>query len=180
MVIRAGAIAVSRKFHGRQGRPRWLHARFTIHQGQWPGFTGVLRSTRGDGQVSRPFHEAPTARSALPTTGSRSPAPAQPPTSRPAHPHCLAKQFRMQFPADTDRPHARNRMISTFWFQNLKYWWGNCMRLFRCCTRYRALHPISGHYTRSERVHCSLIGCTPSSTTSSSANTLRRRNGRHD
>ena len=131
-------------------------------------------------QVSRPFHEAPTVRSALPSTGSRSPAPAQPPTSHPARPHCLTKQSRMQFPADTDRPHARYRMISTFWFQNLKYWWGNCMRLFRCCTRYGALHPISGHYTRSERVQYSLIGCTPLSTTSSIADTLRRRNGRHD
>lgn len=148
------------------------------------GFTHVSRAfheaPRLATPVSRAFHEAPTARSALPTTGSRSSAPAQPPTSRPAHPHCLAKQSRMQFPTDTDRPHARNRMISTFWFQSLKYWWGNCMRLFRCCTRYGALHPISGHYTRSERVQCSLIGCTPPPATSSIADTLRRRNGHHN
>ena len=32
-----------------------------------------------------------------------------------------------------------------------------------------ALHPISGHYTRSERVQCLLIGCTASSATSDSA-----------
>ncbi|ERH32322.1 hypothetical protein HMPREF1980_00441 [Actinomyces sp. oral taxon 172 str. F0311] len=37
----------------------------------------------------------------------------------------------MQFPADADRQCLINRMISTFRFQNLKYWWGNCMRLFR-------------------------------------------------
>ena len=43
------------------------------------------------------------------------------------------------------------------------------MRNFEGCTRYGALHPISGHYTRSERVQCPLIGCTPSSTTSSVA-----------
>ena len=60
-------------------------------------------------------------------------------------------------------------MIPTFRFQNLKCCRGNCMRLLRRCTRYGALHPISGHYTRSERVQCSLIGCTPSSTTSSVA-----------
>ena len=83
----------------------------------------------------------------------------------------------MQFPKDTDRQHLRNRMIPTLRFQNLKCCRGNCMRLFRCCTRYGALHPISGHYTRSERVQCSLIGCTISSATSSIANALPRRNG---
>ena len=68
-------------------------------------------------------------------------------------------------------------MIPTVRFQILKCCRGNCMRLLWSCTRYGALHPISGHYTRSERVQCSLIGRTISSATSSIADTLPRRNG---
>ena len=51
------------------------------------------------------------------------------------------------------------------------------------CNAYNALvrvDSVSGHYTRSERVQCLLIGCTPSSATSSIADALPRRNGHHD
>ena len=86
----------------------------------------------------------------------------------------------MHFPANTHRQCVRNRMVPTLRFQNLKCCRGNCMRLFRCCTHYGALHPIRGYYTRSERVQCSLMGCTPPSTTSSIADALPRRYGHHD
>lgn len=62
-------------------------------------------------------------------------------------------------------------MIPTARFQILKCCRGNCMRLLWSYTRYGALHPISEHYTRSERVQCSLIGCTASSATSCGADT---------
>lgn len=56
----------------------------------------------------------------------------------------------------------RNRIISTFWLRNLKSWRGNCMRLFRCCTRWGTLHPIRAGAS-------SLMGCTARSATSSDA-----------
>ena len=59
----------------------------------------------------------------------------------------------MQFPADTDRQRIRNRMISTFRFQNLKCCRGNCMRLLWSCTRYGALHPIRTGAMLADRVH---------------------------
>lgn len=54
----------------------------------------------------------------------------------------------------------RNRIISTFWLRNLKSWRGNCMRLFRCCTRWGTLHPIRAGAS-------SLMWCTTRSATSS-------------
>ena len=115
----ADAMTVSRTFHDPPGPASWCHARFTSHQRHG---ARRLRLDQED-----PNWISPTAR---------------PPTNRPARPRCLTKQSRMQFPTDTDRRHLRNRMISTFRFQNLKYWQGNCMRLLLSCTRQGALHPL--------------------------------------
>ena len=44
----------------------------------------------------------------------------------------------------------------------------------------RNVTPVEERYSRSERVQCSLKGCTPPSTTSSIADALPRQNGHHD
>jgi len=152
------------------GRARLpFHVSFTSHQG-WrqqfhARFTPVSRGTNGTERVAPDWIKEPRCDST-----SRS----QRPVERRCIPH-----FRMQFPADIDLRHLRNRMIPTVRFQILKYCRGNCMRLLRSCTRYGALHPISGHYTRSGRVQCSLIGCTASSATSCGADTRQGQLGPH-
>lgn len=67
----------------------------------------------------------------------------------------------------------RNRIISTFWLRNLKSWRGNCMRLFRCCTRWGTLHPIRAGAS-------SLMGCTARSATSSDAGARHRQRKHHN
>lgn len=133
VTVRAGAMAVSRMFHEAPRLTPKFHARFTSHQGRPGLFHARFTSHQRHGarrlrlDQEDPNWISPTAR---------------PPTNRPARPRCLTKQSRMQFPTDTDRRHLRNRMISTFRFQNLKYWQGNCMRLLLSCTRQGALHPL--------------------------------------
>ena len=94
------------------------------------------------------------------------------PQMRPTLSHAIPCRHRLTMP---QKPHDFNVSVS-----KSEILVGNCMRLLWSCTRYGALHPISGHYTRSERVQCSLIGCTASSATSSIADAFPRWNGRHD
>ena len=157
VTVRAGAMAVSRMFHEAPRLTPKFHARFTSHQGRPGLFHARFTSHQRHGaRRLRLDQRATTRRHLTVVTPSR-------PRTRPTLSHAIPQRHRSTTP---QKPHDFNVSVS-----KSEILAGELHATFVELHPSGSIAPVKEHYTRSERVQCSLIGCTASSATSDSADT---------
>lgn len=157
VTVRAGAMAVSRMFHEAPRLTPKFHARFTSHQGRPGLFHARFTSHQRHGARRLRLDQRVTTRRHLTVvTPSR-------PRTRPTLSHAIPHGHRLTTP---QKPHDFNVSVS-----KSEILAGELHATFVELHPSGSIAPVKEHYTRSERVQCSLIGCTASSATSDSADT---------